>query len=287
MTESDRDLVSAVRTELAAIDPARPCDRRAEAAGLGDRLSTREASVARLAVRLGRDAGGRDRLIADRGGAKHFRVTVEPANSATPRRVTPSFAWADAADHCRAAYLRGLFLARGSLSLASGRSHLEFVLAPDEAPILARQLEDLGLPAGWRVRRGRGVVTWKSTDTVGTFLGYLGARSSLLELESRRVARSVRGELNRVLNAESANLQRAVLASSRQLAAIADLESDGRLARQSEVVRAVAAARRETPEANLGELAARLDLHRSAVQRSLERIERLALHPPAGQSALA
>jgi DNA-binding MarR family transcriptional regulator len=53
------------------------------------------------------------------------------------------------------------------------------------------------------------------------------------------------------------------------------------------VVRAVAAARRETPEANLGELAARLDLHRSAVQRSLERIERLALHPPAGQSALA
>jgi DNA-binding protein WhiA len=84
-----------------------------------------------------------------------------------------------------------------------------------------------------------------------------------------------------VLNAESANLQRAVAAAGRQLDAIQTLESDGRMQEQPFVVRSVADARRQTPEATLTELAERLDLHRSAVQRALERIERLAEEEPA------
>ena len=50
---SDRDLVDAIRAELATIDPARPCDRLAEAAGLGPVLTTREPAILRLALRLG------------------------------------------------------------------------------------------------------------------------------------------------------------------------------------------------------------------------------------------
>jgi len=96
------------------------------------------------------------------------------------------------------------------------------------------------------------------------------------------VSRALRGDLNRVLNAESANLQRAVGAAGRQIAAIDELDADGRLADQPYVVRLVADARRGTPEATLGELAERLGLHRSAVQRALERVERLALHPDEG-----
>ena len=180
------------------------------------------------------------------------------------------------------AWLRGLFLARGSLSLASGRTHLEFVVPASEAPVLAARLEEVGLPAAWRLRRGHGVVTWKSADTVGLFLRRIGAGGALLELEARQVARALRGDLNRVLNAESANLQRAVGAAGRQIAAIDELDADGRLAAQPPVVRMVAAARRETPEATLGELAERLNLHRSTVQRALERIEHLTLHPDEG-----
>jgi hypothetical protein len=92
----------------------------------------------------------------------------------------------------------------------------------------------------------------------------------------------VRGDLNRVINAESANLQRAVAAAARQLEAIDTLDADGRLAKQPYVVRLVADARREVPEATLTELAERLQVHRSAVQRALERIERLALHADEG-----
>ena len=135
------------------------------------------------------------------------------------------------------------------------------------------------LPASWRVRRGRGVVTWKSGETVGTFLRLIGSGASLLELEARQVSRSVRGDLNRVINAESANLQRAVAAAARQLEAIDTLAADGRLATQPYLVRLVADARREEPEATFSDLAERLQVHRSAVQRALQRIERLALHP--------
>jgi len=250
--------VSALRAELAAIDPSRACDRSAEAIGLeatgvatpeGTPRSLRDGPVARLAVRLRRDVD-----------------------------AVREFDWDTAAEHCRTAWLRGRFLARGSLSLAGGRTHLEFVVPPDEAPRLAARLADIELPASWRLRRGRGVVTWKSGEAVGTFLRRIGAGGALLELEARQVSRALRGDLNRVLNAESANLQRAVSAAGRQLDAIAILEADGRLARQPVVVRSVVAARRETPEATLTELAERLALHRSQVQRSLERVERLALH---------
>jgi hypothetical protein len=126
------------------------------------------------------------------------------------------------------------------------------------------------------------VVTWKSAETVGMFLRRAGAGAALLELEARQVSRAVRGDLNRVINAESANLTRAVAAAGRQLAAIDVLDGDGRLARQPYTVRLVADARRATPEATYGELADRLSLHRSAVQRALERVERLALHDDDG-----
>lgn len=251
----ERDLVDALRSELAAIDPGRPCDRVAEAAGLDLERRDRDATVARLAHRLA--PSGRP------GG--------------------PAFEWDGAAEHCRTAWLRGRFLARGSLSLAAGRTHLEFVVPAAEAAELARRLGSVGLPASWRLRRGAGVVTWKSAETVGTFLRRIGGGAAILELEARQVSRAMRGELNRVLNAESANLARAVAASGRQLAAIRQLEGDGRLAQQSYTVRVVAQGRQETPEATLTELAERLAIHRSAVQRALDRIEWLALHDPSDE----
>ncbi len=246
-----REIVEALRAELAAVDPGRPCCRVAERAGLGAAATGRAPSavVARLAVRLER--------IPD-GGAR-------------------AFSWDGAPDHCRIAWVRGRFLARGSLSLAAGRTHLEFVVDADEAPVLVARLTELGLPGTWRVRRGVGVVTWKSTATVLRFLQLAGAGAALLELEARIVARDLRAELNRQLNAETANLHRGIAAAARQLAAVAELEVMGRLDEMSSTVRGVARARVETPEATLTELAQRLGLGRSVVQRALELLEREAL----------
>ena len=251
MADGDRALVAALRAELASIEPSRACDRTAEVAGLGTgAIRGDRPALGRLMVRLLRDG------------------------TPPPR----AFAWEGAADHCRAAWLRGRFLARGSLSVAHGRLHLEFVVPPEESVQLGARLASVGLPAGVRVRRGRGVVTWKGADDIGTFLRWVGAGSSLLELESRQVSRAVRGDLNRLLNAESANLERMAAAAARQLDAIATLDADGRLASMPEQVRDVAALRRAIPEASLGQLAAELEIPRGRAQRALERIEAAALH---------
>ncbi|HET7678412.1 MAG TPA: DNA-binding protein WhiA, partial [Candidatus Limnocylindrales bacterium] len=239
-----------IRAELAAIEPTRRCCRAAERAGLAEAAEGRARSpmVARLAVRLGRSPSG------------------------------AAFDWDAAAEHCRAAWLRGRFLARGSLSLAPGRTHLEFVVPADEAAILAARLASVGLPASRRLRRGAGVVTWKGVERIGGFLRLAGAGAALLELEARLVGRSLRQELNRALNAETANLGRTVRAARRQRAAIEALESSGVLGGQPGAVRELARLRAGEPEASLAELADRLGRSRAWVQRTLERLESLALH---------
>jgi DNA-binding transcriptional regulator WhiA len=262
---TDRDLVAALRSELAAVDPSRACDRDAEAAGLGPVLATREPALIRLAIRL----GGAD-----------VPAVGEALPTATRRFAfdAADIDWARAPEHCRTAWLRGRFLARGSLSVASGRSHLEFVVPTDEAAALVERLATIGVRPSSRVRRSRAVVTWKGSEIIATFLRRIGASGALLELEARGVARALRGDLNRVLNAESANLARSVAAAGRQLEAIDLLEADGRLARQPYIVRSVAEARREHPEGSLSDLASGLGVHRSAVQRALDRLEQMALH---------
>lgn len=240
-----RAAVAALRAELAAIEPERACCRAAERVGLGHAAMgrARDPVVARLVVRLGQ-ADGSDR-----------------------------FRWSSAADHCRLAWLRGRFLARGSLSLAGGRTHLEFVLPPDDAAVLADALAALDLPARRSVRRGRGVLTWKSAATVHHFLRLVGASSTLLELEARTVSRELRGDLNRQLNAETANLRRGIASSARQVEAIATLRAHGRDRALSGLDRRVATARSSAPDASLTELAAELGIGRSTIQRALERIE--------------
>jgi DNA-binding transcriptional regulator WhiA len=250
--QPERDLVAAVRAELAAVEPARGCCRAAERAGLGRAAHGRARSpvVGRLAVRL--DESGAD----------------------------APFDWSRAADHCRISFLRGLFLAHGSLSLAGGRTHLEFVVEPSELDVIAARLDELGLPASTRVRRGRGVLTWKSAETVLTFLRRAGGRAATLELEARFVTRSLRGHLNRVLNAENANLQRSVATARRQLAEIEALDAAGRLATLPASVRAVAAARRRAPEQTFTQIAEELGTSRALVQRAFEHIEAAALRLP-------
>ena len=249
------ELVEAVRAELAAIDPPRRCCRAAERAGLGDAARGRARSpvVARLAVRLAEE-------------------------DADPQVSTADFEWRAARGHCRAAWLRGRFLALGSLSFGARGPHLELVVPPAESDELARRLEEAGFPATRRLRRGRVVATWKRTDTIIAFLRSCGASASVLELESRLVMRQLQGHLNRVLNAETANLTRSVASSARHIAIIELLEAEGRLAEMPDLDRLVAAERRTSPEASFTELSERLGLSRARVQRAFQHLEAAAQH---------
>jgi DNA-binding protein WhiA len=271
-----------VKGELARIHPARACCRRAELVGLlhgsgGATLRTLDHATARTAVHLATALGlavdPPRPAASDRRGDRsrhHLVVELDPA-------VAAGWEW-DTAPACdRRSYLRGLLLASGSISFTSSGPHVEFVLRDEGvAASLVEHLGDLDCRALMSERRGRHVVYLKGQEEIGSLLRVVGANRGVLELETHRVGRDVRARLNRLLNAEEANLARTVRAAGRQLAAIATLEGEGRLATLADALRETAAARRRMPDADLDTLATALGVSRSAVNHRLRRLVELA-----------
>lgn len=275
-------LAGEVKGELARIHPARACCRRAELVGIlhgagGPTLRTLDHAIARTAVHLATALGmavDPPRAAApDRRGDRsrhHLVVELDP-------RVADGWSWGSAPSHDRRAFVRGVLLASGSISFTSSGPHVEFVLRDRRgADRLRSALEDLDVRARPSVRRGRHLVYLKGQEEIAALLRLVGANRGVLELETQRVGRDVRARLNRLLNAEGANLARTVRAADRQLAAIARLEADGRLARLGQGLRETAALRRHMPDADLDTLAGALGVSRSAVNHRLRRLVELA-----------
>ncbi|HEU5324499.1 MAG TPA: DNA-binding protein WhiA [Candidatus Limnocylindria bacterium] len=272
-----------VRGELARIQPARACCRRAELHGLlaGSRdgvLRTLDVATARTAMQLA-SAVGVALPAPPRGAASTSRRAGGRHHLAVPLDLDALGAWSwTAAPACdRRSYLRGALLGAGSISFGRSGTHVEFVLADDEAgEALQAALASVDVRALRSTRRGRSVVYLKGQEEVAALLRLVGANRGLLELETHRVGADVRARLNRLLNAEEANLGRTVRAADRQMAAIARLEADGTLARLGHALRDTAATRRRMPDADLDTLAAALGVSRSAVNHRLRRLVELA-----------
>jgi DNA-binding protein WhiA len=271
-----------VKGELARIQPARRCCRRAELAGLllaadrDGRLSTLDHATARTAVHLATSLGSSVAAprgpagAGRRGGRHHLRVQLDPA-------VTDGWRW-DAAPACdRRAFVRGALLGGGSISLSVSGPHVEFAFgSAATAGLLADRLAELGVRALRATRRGRELVYIKGHEEIAALFRLAGANRGLLELETARVGRDVRSRLNRVLNAEQANLRRTVRAADRQLRAIEHLERAGRLAGLTRPLRDAADARRRHPDADLDTLSGPLGVSRSAANHRLRRLVKLA-----------
>ena len=275
-------LAGEVKGELARIQPARACDRRAELIGLlhgasRDTLRTLDHATARTAVALASSLGlpvtSPRAVTPDRSrvGARHHLV-VE-----LDRAALGAWSW-NAAPACdRRAFLRGVTLGSGSISFGARGPHVEFVLAHRQAAEeLQAALASVDVRALRTERRGRHVVYLKGADEIVALLRLVGANRGVLELETHRVGRDVRARLNRLLNAEEANLGRTVRAADRQMSAIDRLEANGRLVALGPALRETAAARRRMPDADLGALAAALGVSRSAVNHRLRRLVELA-----------
>jgi DNA-binding protein WhiA len=125
-------------------------------------------------------------------------------------------------------------------------------------------------------RRGRHVVYLKGQEPIAALLQLTGANRALLDFETGRVSRDVQNRLNRLLNAEEANLGRTVRAADRQLQAIARLEATGELDQLPDGLREAAAQRRRQPDADLDALATGLGIGRSAMNHRLRRLIELS-----------
>jgi hypothetical protein len=275
-------VASELRGELARIRPARACCRRAEligllqSAGADGGVRTLDHATARIAVQLAASIGppATTPRAASTGsqlpGRHHLRVELGDVLPSAWEPVTTK-----ACD--RRAFLRGLLLSAGSVSGGPGGPHVEFVLRDrSRARELQRLLGESDVRSSHMERRGRQVVYLKGQEEIAGLLRLIGANRALLDFETSRVSRDVRNRLNRLLNAEEANLARTVRAADRQLQAIGRLEADGELERLADGLREAAAQRRRQPDADLDTLASSLGISRSAMNHRLRRLVELA-----------
>lgn len=274
-------VASELRGELARIRPARACCRRAEligllqSAGADGGVRTLDHATARIAVQLASSIGvpataPSATATSHAPGRHHLRVALDGVLPASWEPVTSK-----ACD--RRAFLRGLLLSSGSVSGGPGGPHVEFVLRDRRRALdLQRLLAASEVRSSRMERRGRQVVYLKGQDEIAGLLRLVGANRALLDFETSRVSRDVRNRLNRLLNAEEANLARTVRAADRQLQAIGRLEADGALERLADGLREAAAQRRRQPEADLDTLASSLGISRSAMNHRLRRLVELA-----------
>lgn len=180
---------------------------------------------------------------------------------------------------CKKRYLRGAFLGCGSISDPAKAYHLEFVLRSENmANALQALLNSYELNAKVLSRKGTFVVYLKESDKIIEFLTRIEAHASILEYENVRVLKDFRNDLNRKVNCETANIQKTVTASTRQIENIQYLESQGGFASLNEDLREIAELRLENPEATLGELGEMLSIPigKSGANHRLRKIEEIA-----------
>lgn len=156
---------------------------------------------------------------------------------------------------CRRAYLRGTFLSSGSITNPERGYHLEISteLTGLVEKIMAI-MASLGLEAGVTQRKGSLVIYMKDGGEIVTMLNLMGAHSALLHFENVRVMKDMRNQVNRLVNCETANVDKTVKAAMDQLEDIQIIDAAIGLEELPPKLREIARVRLENPYASLQEI---------------------------------
>ena len=162
---------------------------------------------------------------------------------------------------CKSAFLRGAFLAGGSVTDPEKGYHME--LATTHASVSRETYtlmqETIGF-APKSARRGGGHILYlKQSDMISDFLTFLGAPVAAMGIMEARLEKELNNKVNRRCNCDEANTSKVVEAAQEQLAVIRILKEQGKLAHLPQKLQQAAKAREENPSASLTELAAMME----------------------------
>ncbi len=178
-------------------------------------------------------------------------------------------------EHCQVAFLRGAFLAGGSVTDPRKGYHLELATSHyhvgREVPALLREV---GFSPKETTRKGNYITYFKQSDHIEDFLTKIGAPVSAMAVMTAKLERDLRGSVNRRVNCDAANLDKVVAAAQSQIEAIRRLEDMGVLATLPLRLREAAQLRVANPELTLSELAGLCDppVSKSALNHRLRRL---------------
>lgn len=180
---------------------------------------------------------------------------------------------------CKRAFIRGAFLAAGSMSDPKKAYHFEIVCAAEPMAEQIRELMSSFSMDAKIVRRKKSYVVYlKEGSQIVDILNIMEAHVSLMELENVRILKEMRNTVNRKVNCETANLNKTVSAAVKQLEDITYLRDTIGLEKLSEGLEEVALARLSHPDASLKELGALLSppVGKSGVNHRLRKLGDLA-----------
>ncbi|MBB6694200.1 DNA-binding protein WhiA [Cohnella xylanilytica] len=181
---------------------------------------------------------------------------------------------------CKRAYLRGAFLAGGSVNNPEGSSyHLEIASMYEEhCQALVELANKFHLNARFIERKKGFILYIKEGEKIIEFLSIIGAHQALFKFEDVRIMRDMRNSVNRIVNCETANLNKTIGAAVRQIDNIKLLEKEVGLENLPDKLREVAEVRLKHPDLNLKEVGDMLkgQVSKSGVNHRLRKIDEWA-----------
>ncbi|BEP29748.1 DNA-binding protein WhiA [Helicovermis profundi] len=181
---------------------------------------------------------------------------------------------------CKRAYIRGIFLGGGSVSDPEKGYHLEFVThSKDFSEDFIKLInEEYDLDAKLIERKNTHIVYLKEGNQVVDLLNIIGAHKALLDFENVRIVKQMRNQVNRIVNCETANLNKTINAAFRQVKNIELIRDRRGLEVLPDSLRELAFIRLENRESNLSEIGNMLSkpLGKSGVNHRFKKIESIA-----------
>ncbi len=180
---------------------------------------------------------------------------------------------------CKRAYIRGAFLAAGSMSDPNKSYHFEIVCSQEEqAEYLRNIIHSFGLDAKIVIRKANYIVYLKEGAQIVDVLNVMEAPGALMELENVRIMKEMRNSVNRQVNCETANIKKIVSAAVRQREDIEYIRDTVGFDKLPEGLRTIALARLLYPDAPLKELGTALEtpLGKSGVNHRLRKLSEIA-----------
>lgn len=183
-------------------------------------------------------------------------------------------------DCCKASFLRGAFLAGGSVTDPIKGYHLEFATVHQgvarETDVLIREV--MSFPPKSAKRGGGQVLYLKQSEQISDLLTFLGAPVAAMGIMEARLEKELNNKVNRRCNCDDANTSKVVEAAQEQLAAIRILKETGVLDKLPAKLKEAAQAREENPESALTELAAMMEppITKPAMNHRLKKLIQLA-----------
>lgn len=183
-------------------------------------------------------------------------------------------------DCCKAAFLRGAFLAGGSVTDPEKGYHLELATTHHSVAREGYALvqEVLGFSPKVAARGGGQVIYLKNSEQISDCLTYLGAPIAAMGIMEARLEKELNNKVNRRCNCDEANTSKVVEAAQEQLAAIRILQTKGLMETLPVKLKQAADARLENPEASLTELAAMMQppITKPAMNHRLQKLMGMA-----------